>query len=41
MTSLSAFCKTCWSTLSDKELEQEAMKILRQIKTGAHFADET
>lgn len=37
--SISAFCRTCWDGLSDTELEQAAMRVLKIIKPGAKFAD--
>lgn len=37
-TSVSAFCSSCWTDLSDDDLERQAMRILRSIKPGARFA---
>jgi len=38
LTSVSAFCASCWASLDDAELERFAMQVLHTIKPGARFA---
>ena len=37
--STSAFCGTCWTDLSDAEVEAAALRVLRQVLPNARFAD--
>ena len=37
--SISAFCRVCWTGLSDTDLERAAMRVLKIIKPNARFAD--